>query len=204
MGTIPIDVYAMGTDIYIGGCLKWLCGGPGAAFLWVNPSQIARLSPRLTGWMAHQRPFAFGPTLERRADAWRLLHGTPNVPALYAAGPGLEIINEVGIEPIRAKSMRQTARLIRLAQERGFPVTAPSDPVRRGGTVAIDVTPGYEISQALNAREILCDYRPKAGVRLSPHFYNRDDELDQAVSAIEEIIERKAWKPFAATASSVT
>ncbi len=115
VGTIPVDVRRQEIDIYIGGCLKWLCGGPGAAFLWVDPRLRARLEPKLTGWMAHQHPFAFGPELVRRDDAWRFLHGTPNIPALYAARPGLEIINEIGIDAIRAKSKRQTDRLLWLA-----------------------------------------------------------------------------------------
>ncbi len=187
VGTIPVDVRALGADVYIGGCLKWLCGGPGAAFLWVDPAERRRLEPKLTGWMSHQRPFAFERALERRDDAWRLLHGTPNIPALYAARPGLEIVNAVGIEAIRAKSLRQTGRLLELADRAGYRCTTPRDAARRGGTVAIDVEHGYEISKGLKALEILCDYRPGAGIRLSPHFYTRDDELDRAVAAIQEI-----------------
>ena len=137
--------------------------------------------------MAHQQPFAFEPELVRRDDAWRLLHGTPNISGLYAARPGLEIINEIGIEAIRAKSLRQTTRLLDLADQAGYRCTTPRDPARRAGTVAIDVDNGYEISQCLKSRDILCDYRPGAGIRLSPHFYNRDDELDAAVAAIGEI-----------------
>jgi kynureninase len=188
VGTIPVDVEALGVDVYIGGCLKWLCGGPGAAFLWVRPELRTRLSPRLTGWMAHTHPFDFATVLERRDDAWRFLHGTPNIAALYAARPGLEIINEVGIGAIRAKSERQTARLLALADARGYRCTTPRDPARRGGTVALDVPHGAEVAQGLKARNILCDYRPGAGIRLSPHFYNRDDELDDAVAAVEAIL----------------
>jgi kynureninase len=204
VGTIPVDVYAIGADIYIGGCLKWLCGGPGAAFLWVRPDLYARLTPRLTGWMSHQRPFAFDPELERRDDAWRFLHGTPNIPAFYAARPGLEILNEVGIDAVRVKSQRQTARLIALAYERGFHVTAPLHAQQRGGTVALDVEHGLEVSRALKARQILCDYRPGGGVRLSPHFYTRDDELEQAVEAIAEILERDQWITYANSHTAVT
>jgi kynureninase len=204
VGTIPVDVRALGVDIYIGGCLKWLCGGPGAAFLWVRPELRDELSPRLTGWMAHERPFGFEPELDRRRDAWRFLNGTPSIPALHAARPGLEIINEIGIEAIRAKSLRQTERLLALADQHGFRCTTPRDPRRRGGTVAFDVEHGYEISKALKASEILCDYRPGAGIRLSPHFYNRDDELKSAVAAILEIQGSEAWRAFAAARSTVT
>jgi kynureninase len=204
VGTIPVDVRALGVDVYIGGCLKWLCGGPGAAFLWARPELRAHLSPRLTGWMSHARPFTFSPTLERRDDAWRFLTGTPNIAAFYAARPGLQVVKEVGIEAIRAKSKRQTARLIELARAKRFACTAPEDPDRRAGTVAINVEPGYEISQALKARNICCDYRPGAGVRLSPHFYNRDNELDAAIEAMAEIITRGDWRAFAPGATAVT
>ena len=135
---------------------------------------------------------------QRREDAWQFLHGTPAIPSLYGARPGLEIIHKVGIEAIRSKSRRQTQRLIDLADERGYRVAAHRDPERRAGTVALDVPHGAEVSRALKARAILCDYRPGAGVRLSPHFYNRDDELEEAVAAIGEIIERGSWKEFGA------
>lgn len=201
VGTIPVDVRALGVDVYIGGCLKWLCGGPGAAFTWVRPEIRTHLTPRLTGWMAHAKPFTFSPDLERRDDAWRFLHGTPNIPALYAARPGIGVIREVGIEAIRAKSKRQTGLLIELSHARGFSCTTPADPDRRGGTVAVAVAHGYEVSRALKAREIICDYRPGAGVRLSPHFYTRDDELVEAVEAIGEILETGEWKRFASAAT---
>jgi kynureninase len=204
VGAIPVDVRSLGVDIYLGGCLKWLCGGPGAAFLWVDPQIRGRLTPRLTGWMAHQRPFAFEPSLARRDDAWRFLHGTPNIPALYAAAPGLRLINEIGVRDIRAKSIRQTKRLIERADEGGFRCTTPREDERRGGTVAIDVDHGYEISRALKARAILCDFRPGAGIRLSPHFYTADEELDSAISAIHEIRNSGEWKEHAATRSTVT
>jgi kynureninase len=204
VGVVPVDVRRTGLDVYIGGCLKWLCGGPGAAFLWVSPERRASLAPRLTGWMAHVRPFAFEPTLERRADTWRFLHGTPNISALYAARPGLEIVGSIGVEAIRAKSIRQTARLVGLAEEHGFPCTTPRDPGRRGGTVALDVPEGAAVARSLKAREILCDYRAGAGIRLSPHFYSRDDELDAAVEALAEILDRGDWRRFAGSGSTVT
>ncbi|HWE35870.1 MAG TPA: aminotransferase class V-fold PLP-dependent enzyme [Isosphaeraceae bacterium] len=196
VGNLPVDVGAIGADVYIGGCLKWLCGGPGAAFLWVRPDLRTRFAPRLAGWMAHSNPFSFATTLDRRPDAWRFLHGTPNIPAFYAARPGLEIIAEVGIDAIRAKSGRQTARLLALADAFGFPCTTPRDPSRRGGTVAIDAPHGPEVSRALKSRDILCDYRPGAGIRLSPHLYNRDDELDAAVTAIAQTLESREWEAF--------
>ena len=203
-GILPVDVRALGVDVYIGGCLKWLCGGPGNAFLYVAPEHRSRLRPRLTGWQAHVAPFAFEPELKRRDDMWRFLTGTPSIPSLYTARPGLRIIAEAGIERIRQKSRRQTARLIELAAERGWRTTAPADPERRGGTVAIDVPNGPATALALKAREVVCDYRPGAGIRLSPHFYNRDDELDAAVEAIAEIQDRGDWRDFADCRPTVT
>jgi kynureninase len=204
VGAMPVDVRSLGIDVYIGGCLKWLCGGPGAAFLWVDPDARRRLEPRLTGWMAHREPFAFHTEMVRRDDAWRLLHGTPGIPALYAARPGLEVVLEAGIDAIRAKSIRQTRRLLDLADRHGYRCTTPPDADRRGGTVAIDVENGYEISRSLKSLDILCDYRPGAGIRLSPHFYTRDGELDAAIDAIAEIRATGAWRAFAAGRATVT
>jgi kynureninase len=204
VGTIPVDVRSLGVDVYIGGCLKWLCGGPGAAFLWVDPRIGGQLDPRLTGWLAHERPFAFEPKLARRGDIWRFLHGTPNVSAFYAARPGIQIVREIGIEAIRAKSIRQTGRLLELADARGYRCTTPRDPARRGGTVAIDVENGYELSQCLKSLDILCDFRPGAGIRLSPHFYTRDDEIDAAIAAIAEVQATGAWRAFTTGRATVT
>lgn len=204
VGVVPVDVAALGVDVYIGGVLKWLCGGPGGAFLWVRPERQAELTPRITGWMAHRDPFAFAPDLDRRPDIWRFLTGTPNIPALYAARPGLDIVAAATPAAIRAKSMRQTARLLALADAAGLPCTTPRDPARRGGTVAVDVAHGYEVSQALKANGIICDYRPGAGVRLSPHFYTRDDELDRAVDAVTAIVASGEWRAFAAHRDTVT
>jgi kynureninase len=204
VGSIPVDVRALGVDIYLGGCLKWLCGGPGAAFMWVRPELQPRLTPALTGWMSHTHPFDFAPTLERRTDAWRFLTGTPNISAYYAARPGLEIVSSVGVDAIREKSRRQTARLLELADERGIPCTTPRHPDRRAGTVALDVDHGYAVSLALKARSILCDYRPAAGIRFSPHFYTADEELEAAVDAIVDILAGAAWRPFADTRQIVT
>ncbi len=204
VGVIPVDVHALGADFYMGGVLKWLCGGPGGCFLWVSPEQSAGLRPVLTGWQAHQRPFAFEPTLEPSSDAWRLLGGTPTVPALYAAMDGPTIIGEAGLPAIRAKSQRQTTRLIELADARGFAVHAPRDPARRGGTVAFDVPHGPAVAQALLSRDIVIDYRPGAGIRVAPHFYTTDEELDAAVAVLDDILATRAWEPFAASRPVVT
>ena len=204
VGVIPVDVQALGADFYMGGVLKWLCGGPGGCFLWVSPAVSAKLRPVLTGWQAHARPFAFEPTLAPADGAWRWLGGTPTVPALYAALDGPAIVAEAGLPAIRAKSLRQTARLMALADERGFTVNAPRDPARRGGTVAFDVPHGAAVAQTLLSRDIVIDYRPGAGIRIAPHFYTTDEELEAAVSALDDILATEAWKPFEANRPVVT
>jgi kynureninase len=194
LGSVPVDVGALNVDFACGGVLKWLCGGPGTAYLYVRPDLGRTLQPSFTGWTAHADPFAFevGPT--RYADPpYRFMNGTPNVPALYAAQPGLRIVGEIGVETIRAKSRRQTARLIELADARGWPVNTPRDPDRRGGTVSIDMPNSPDVCARLLARDVIVDWRPKAGVRLSPHFYTVDEELDVAVTAIEEVLEDLAY-----------
>jgi kynureninase len=197
VGVIPVDVHALGVDFLSGGVLKWLCGGPGGSFLYVAPEVSARVAPALTGWQAHARPFAFEGDMDYAAGVARWLSGTPAVPALYAAAEGPRLVREAGIENIRAKSERQTARLIELADARGYPVNAPRDPARRGGTVAFDVPHGREVAQSLLARDILVDYRPNAGIRIAPHFYTTDSELETAVAAIDEIVESGTWREFA-------
>ena len=200
---IPVNVKELGVDCYIGGCLKWLCGGPGAAFLWVESTIRASLSPRLAGWMAHEHPFDFKPVLERRTDAWRFLHGTPNIPALYAARPGLDIINEIGVAAIRAKSIKQTKRLMDLAASHGFVCNTPDDPNHRGGTVSLGIPHGYAVSKALKGREILCDYRPAREFD-SRRILTRDDEIDSTIAAIAEILNTNEWKQFETVKSTVT
>ena len=204
VGVLPVDVRRIGADFLTGGVLKWLCGGPGGCFLYVAPSVRDTLEPALTGWQAHARPFSFEPEMDYTTGAFRWLNGTPVVPALYAAIEGPRIVRRAGIDAIRAKSVRQTTRLIQLAHDRGFRVHAPNDAERRGGTVAIRVPHAYEVAQTLLARDILVDYRPEAGIRVAPHFYTTDDELESAVAAIDEILEREYWKQFAGERAVVT
>lgn len=196
VGVLPVDVYALGADFLTGGVLKWLCGGPGGCFLWVHPKVSESLAPALTGWQAHRHPFAFEPEMDYAEGAWRWLGGTPVIPALFAATAGPRLVREAGIEAVRAKSLRQTSRLIELADARGFPVSVSRDPARRGGTVAFDVPHAREVAQALLARDIIIDYRPGAGIRVAPHFYTSDDELETAVAAIDEILAKDMWKRY--------
>jgi len=198
-GTIPLDVRGLGADFAVGGVLKWLCGGPGVGYLYVREDLRAKFKPTLTGWFAHRRPFAFeGGAIDERADSFRYLNGTSHIPALFACRPGLDILNKVGIHAIREKSMHMTARLVEGAQSRGWRVNTPQNPAERAGTVSIDCPHAFEVCRELLAREILVDFRPKAGVRVSPHFYNREEECDVALAQIEEILRTGAWEKHAA------
>jgi len=195
-GTVPIKGREWNVDFIVGGSVKWLCGGPGAGYLYVREDHRRTLEPRLTGWMAHAAPFEFETGPQRYADdIRRFLHGSPAVPALYAARSGYEIVGEIGVDAIRANSMRQTANMIELARELGLNVRSPDDPSRRGGTIVLDVDHGKAVVRELNRREILCDYRPGAGIRLSAHFYNTDEELDRTIREIKAILESKAYEP---------
>jgi kynureninase len=197
-GTIPLNVRSLGADFAVGGVLKWLCGGPGVAYLYVREDLRAKLSPTLTGWIAHRRPFAFETgAIDARDDSFRYLNGTPHIPALYACRPGLDILNKVGIAAIREKSMRMTTRLIEGAQSRGWRVNTPENAAERAGTVSIECPHPYEVCRELLARDILVDFRPKAGVRLSPHFYNRLEECDFTLAHMEEILRTGAWEKHA-------
>ncbi|MGI8745099.1 MAG: aminotransferase class V-fold PLP-dependent enzyme [Bryobacteraceae bacterium] len=187
-GCVPVDVRTIGVDFATGGSVKWLCGGPGAGYLYVHRDLWPRLEPKVTGWMAHKQPFAFeaGP-IEYAEDAFRFMQGTPNVPGMYAARSGYEIVNEVGVENIRTKSMRQTAMLIELAEEAGFRINCPRHEHERGGTVVVDIPNGYEVTKELLRRDFLVDFRPGAGIRIAPHFYTKDAELELVIREIQSI-----------------
>jgi len=204
VGIIPVDVKKSRVDFLTGGVLKWLCGGPGGCFLYAGPRVRDTLAPSLTGWQAHARPFAFEDRMEHTPGPFRWLNGTPVIPALYACAEGVKTVRRAGIEAIRKKSMRQTARLISLAEERGYKVNGPRDPGRRGGTVAIDVPHGYEVTQVLLSQDILVDYRVGAGIRAAPFFFNTDDEIDALIGAIDDALSTAAWEKFSGLNPVVT
>jgi len=187
-GSVPLDVSALAVDFAVGGSVKWLCGGPGAGWLYVRPDLIDRLEPSVTGWQAHARPFAFEPELEYADGVARFLTGTPNVPALYACTPGYDLIEEIGVERIRAKSLRQTELLIAGAEERGFEVRSPREQSRRGGTVTVQVPDFEAVHKELSERQVLCDFRPDAGIRLGPHYFTSDEELEFALNQIADVL----------------
>ena len=201
-GTIPVDVHALGTDFAVGGVLKWLCGGPGVAYLYLRQDLRRKLRPALTGWLAHRRPFAFeAGAIDSRDDAYRFLNGTPQIPALYACRPGLAILREIGARAIREKSVRMTTRVLEAAKARGWRVNTAENSAERAGTVSVECPHAMEVGRELLARDILIDYRPQAGIRISPHFYNLEEECDFALSQIEEILQTLAWEKHAVAAA---
>ena len=193
-GIIPVDVTALGVDFAVGGCLKWLCGGPGNAFLYTRPDRLKEARPALTGWLSHLHPFDFNiADSDTRGDAMRMMNGTPAIPAYYAALAGLDIVNEIGVDRIRDQSKRLTARLLTLVDEYGFESVASRDPAHLAGTVAVSVPEALLVSRTLKARDFLVDYRPPVGIRLSPHFYNTMEEVDRTMAEIESIVVTKDY-----------
>ncbi len=205
VGVLPVNVGELDVDMVCGGVLKWLCGGPGGAFLYVRPELANTLQPRFTGWFAHARPFAFEVgSMQYAGGAARFQTGTPAIPSLYAAIEGPAIIREVGVERIRAKSVHQTELLIRLADRHGFRVNSPRAAERRGGAVTLDVPHGLAVARAMIERSIIVDYREGAGIRIAPHFYTRDDELTAAIETMKEIIEGRIFTTYLNVSSLVT
>lgn len=205
-GALPFSLDGLGVDFAVGGNLKFLLGGPGVAFLYVRRDLQDRLHPRVTGWMAHADPFGFRlPPMEHAEGIARFLHGTPAIPALRAAEPGLAIVREVGVEAIREKSLRLTRILLDHARTEGWGVRTPDDDTRRGGVVGLEPPHAYEVSQCLLDRDILIDYRPGGGIRMAPHFYNTESEVRHALATIGEILESGAWRRYeSATRERVT
>lgn len=201
-GTVPFSVKELNADFATGGSVKWLCGGPGAGYLYVRPDLQTQLEPKTTGWMAHESPFAFDTSLKYAPNITRFLHGSPAIPALYAAQSGYRIINEIGLEKIREKSMRQTEYLINLAEEAGFRVTSPKDVSQRGGTITIAHEHAGAVTKELIRREFIVDYRPGAGIRISPHFYTTDDELELAIKELKKIADSESYREHEAAGAA--
>jgi kynureninase len=192
-GTVPIDVERLGVDLLVGGSVKWLLGGPGTGYLYARPEVAAALAPRLVGWFGHEAPFAFRPSPIAFAEgAGRFVTGTPNVAAHVMAAEGYRIVAEAGVEAIRAKSQRQVARLIEGFTAQGAVLRGPADPARRGGSVVVDFDGAEQATETLIARGYTCDYRPGAGLRLGPHLYTTDDEIDAVLAEVASIRGRPA------------
>ena len=190
-GTVPFSLSDLDVDFAVGGSVKWLCGGPGAGWLYVRPDLQETLEPRFVGWQGDRAPFEFRPgPVEYASGIWRFLSGTPNVPALYGARAGYRIVKEIGVPAIREKSLRMTQRIIDIADQLEIPVNSERSAERRGGTVTLDVGEEDRIAAALGDRRVIVDARPGAGIRVGPHFYNSDDDLERLREGLVEILKR--------------
>ncbi|MCU1674108.1 MAG: Kynureninase [Frankiales bacterium] len=184
-GAVPVDVVDLDVDLYMGGSVKYLCGGPGNGWMYVAPH--AQLEPVTTGWFGHARPFDFDPELTYGEGARRFRGGTPGVPAAYAAAPAFQALADIGVERVRERSVSMTQPLLEAALERGFTVRSPHDPAQRGGHVTIDPGDAEAVYPKLLERGFVVDHRPGVGIRVSPHFYNRLDEALAVLDAMAEV-----------------
>ena len=188
-GSVPMSLEKLGVDFAVGGSVKWLCGGPGAGYLYVRPDLVNDLQPSVVGWAAHAEPFGFETGGIRYADGIeRFQSGTPNVPSLYSARAGYEIVGEIGVPAIRERSLHLTRKLIDAAGARGWRVNTPQPDSERGGTVVLDVPNGAAVTDELLRRQVIVDHRPNAGIRIAPHFYTTDEEIDAAIATIDELV----------------
>jgi kynureninase len=197
-GTVPLDIGSLEADFAVGGSVEWLCGGPGAGYLYVRPDLVPKLEPALVGWAGHAAPFSFktGP-IDYADGPERFQSGTPNIPALYAVRAGYEIVGSIGVPTIREKSLRLTRRIIDHAIRAGYGLNTPLDDDTRGGAVIIDVPHAEAVSKDLLRRDIIIDYRPGAGIRMAPHFYNNEDDIDDAMKVLDDVIavgEKHGWQ----------
>jgi kynureninase len=188
-GALELHANAWEVDFLIGGTIKWLCGGPASGYLYVRPDLQKDLAPRLTGWVAHAAPFDFASAPMQYTDSVRrFAQGTPSIPALYSVLPGLQIIEDVGVRTIQAESQRRTEWMIEFALERGWKVNSPPDVEDRGGSVMIYVEDGPSMVKRLAERKVFVDCRPKVGLRMSPHFFNTDEEVKEAMRILAELM----------------
>jgi kynureninase len=208
-GCIPVNLPELGVDFYIGGCLKWLCGGPGNAFLYVKPELASRIQPQLTGWLAHKSPFSFSNEMDYTHGSYRFMSGTPPIPSLYTARAGLEIIENIGVPKIREKSISQTRLIIENSKKRSFVIFSPEDESCRGGAVSVHLPHAFQLKQALEKRKFKVDYRkgnksePDV-IRIGPHFYSLDEEIHSLFETIDTIYATEEYRSFPEEIEHVT
>jgi kynureninase len=208
-GIVPVDVKENEVDFYAGGCLKWLCGGPGNAFLYVRPGLQDSLHPRLTGWFAHKFPFSFSQNIEFTEGPYKFMSGTPSISCLYSAQAGIDIIREIDVGKIRHKSLSQTSRIIDKAMERNFALHTPRENKYRGGAVSLSLSHAHQVKLALSSRGVKVDFRKGKDeepdvIRVGPHFYNKDEEIDLLFEHIDDILSSGEYKEYSDKTEKVT
>ena len=187
-GTVPLRLKEWDVDMACGGSVKWACGGPGAAYLYVRPDVLPKLRPMSTGWFSHAEPFAFdmGP-MRYASDTWRMIGGTMPMPAMYTARAGWEMLDRLGVDAVRAKSLRQTRLLRAEVESRGFTLNTPLADDARGGTICFDFPGAEAVSRELSHRKYFHDYRPRCGLRVSPHYYTTDAEIEAFLAELDAV-----------------
>jgi kynureninase len=188
IGTVPLDVTDLGVSFACGGSVKYVCGGPGAAWLYVRKDLIEQFAPRVTGWFGNEAPFAFTMPEQTYADnIWRYMAGTPAIAALFQARAGQQIIAEIGVRKIREKSLVMTQACIDWVDELGMKLNSPRPAEIRGGSVVFDFVGAADVCRELNRRKFYCDHRPTAGIRIAPHFYSKREEIDLFFGELKKI-----------------
>ena len=189
VGTVPVDVQDIDCDFLVGGSVKWLCGGPGAAYMYIRKDKIKNFEPMNNGWFSQKKPFDFDMSrLDFRDDSWRFIGGTPSVISLYQAISGPTIVRDIGVRNIRDKSVKMTQYLIDQAKKLPVKINSPLDSKIRGGIVCIDFEGSDKLTNQLVATKIFVDHRPNCGIRISPHFYTTVEELDRILLEIKKAV----------------
>ncbi len=184
-GILPIDLTAWDADAVIGSCLKWLCGGPGAGFLWANPKIVERLKPLPVGWFSHDNPFAFDIRDFRYApDARRFWGGTPSVAPFVLAASGIRQMAEIGVETIFAHNRTLISRIAATVPDHW---QAQIDRSGKGGTLCVKPTNIETVSEALKAGGCRFDQRGDA-LRLSFHIWNTEADADIVAKCLKRAI----------------
>ncbi len=187
-GTLAVDVVALDVDLYLGGSVKYLSGGPGNGWMYAAPHVSELLEPVTAGWFGQLAPFAFDPENAYAPGVRRFAGGTPGVCAAYAAEPAYAALADIGMQRVRERSLSLTQPLLEAALERGFTVRSPHDPHHRGGHVTIDPGDAERVHDALVVRGTVVDHRPGVGIRVAPHFYNTLDEALGVLDAMSEVL----------------
>ena len=188
IGAVPIDVVDLGVSFACGGSVKYVCGGPGAAWLYVRKDLVEQFAPRVTGWFGNEAPFAFTMPAQTYAEGmWRYMGGTPAVAALYQSRAGQKIVGEIGVRKIREKSLAMTQKCIDWVDELGMKLNSPREADRRGGSVVFDFVGSADVCRELNRRKFFCDHRPGAGIRIAPHFYTKREEIELFFTEVKKV-----------------
>lgn len=182
VGIVPIDLNQWQADAVVGSCVKWLCGGSGAGFLWINPERIEQLQPIAVGWFSHQDPFEFDiHHFQYASDSRRFWGGTPSVLPYVVATNSINIIHNIGVEKIRKHNQALNQYIVENIP--ASDLNTPSVPAKRGGTLVINPNNIERAEQALLAAGVAFDRRA-LGLRLSPHIYNTQDEMETVLDCL--------------------